>query len=353
MRVLMVDGGDRTPYLSRLVGRLARRGVEMHYAADPRWKDFAALTRDGVACHEIHIRSKLDFRSRFRIRRLLREHRIEVLHAINSRDAYVSLKACGRRRRTRVLVRRGAYPRLSRFDPVARVLYGPRGADRILTVSEDLRRHMIARGVPPERLTTVYSGIWSEEMAPVRRDLRREHGVPEGSLLLGVAGEFRWVKGFDFLLAALARLKERGVPFRLLVAGVGYEPAHGEIEERGLAPHITFLGHLPDVLAFTPNVDCLVVPSRIDALPRVAIEATVLGTPVIATRVGGIPEILDEGRCGVLVDPEDTADLAGALERAAREPAALRALADAALARNRDLFGLDRCVARHLELYGA
>lgn len=349
----MVDGGDRTPYLSRLVGRLARRGVDMHYAADPQWKDFAALSRDGVTCHEIHIRSKLDFRSRFRIRRLLRGHRIEVLHAINSRDAYVSLKACGRGRQARVLVRRGAYPRLSRFDPVDRLLYGPRGADRILTVSDDLRRHMIARGVPAARLTTVYSGIWSEEIAPVARDLRGEHGIVAGVLLLGVAGEFRWVKGFDVLLAALARLKDRDVPFHLLVAGVGYEPTRKEIEERGLTPHITFLGQLPDVLAFTPNLDCLVVPSRIDALPRVAIEATVLGTPVIATRVGGIPEILDEGRAGVLVEPEDPADLARALERAAREPAALRTLADAALARNRELFGLDRCVARHLELYGA
>jgi glycosyltransferase involved in cell wall biosynthesis len=348
VRVLIVDGGDKTPYLSRLVARLARRGVEMHYAADPAWKDFGALARDGVTCHPIEIRSKLDFKARFRIRRLLRDLGIGILHTMTSRDAYVGMRARGLFRRVpRLLVRRGAYPRLSRFDPVDRWLYGRLGADRIITVSEDLRRYMIGKRVPEERVTTVYTGIWSEELVPVARDLRREHGVRPGALLLGLAGNLRWVKGFDYLLAALRILKERRVPFHLLVAGEGYEGVRGQAE--GL--DATFLGYLPDVLSFTPNLDCLVVPSRLDALPRVAIEATVLGTPVVATRVGGIPEILDGGRCGVLVDPEDPADLARALERAAREPASLRALAAAALPRNRELFSLDRCVERHLELY--
>jgi glycosyltransferase involved in cell wall biosynthesis len=212
---------------------------------------------------------------------------------------------------------------------------------------------MVARGVRAAKVTTVYTGIWSGELQPVARDLRGEHGVAPGTLLLGVAGNLRRVKGFDRLLDALALLKGRGVPFRVLVAGGGYEGVLGEVRARGLDGHVTFLGQLPDVLAFTPNVDCLVVPSRIDALPRVAIEATVLGTPVVATRVGGIPEILDEGRGGVLVEPDDAHAFAGALESVARDPGAARALAAHALARNRVLFSLDRCVARHLEIYGA
>jgi glycosyltransferase involved in cell wall biosynthesis len=85
----------------------------------------------------------------------------------------------------------------------------------------------------------------------------------------------------------------------------------------------------------------------------VAIEATVLGTPVVATRVGGIPEILDGGRGGVLVEPDDPSGLAQALERVAADPEGARARAAHALARNRELFSLDRCVARHLEIYGA
>jgi glycosyltransferase involved in cell wall biosynthesis len=350
MRVLIVDGGDRTPYLSRLVARLARRGVEMHYAADPEWKDFGALERDGVSCHPIEIRSKLDFKARFRIRRILKDRGIGILHTMTSRDAYVGMRARGLFGKTpRLIVRRGAYPRLSRFDPVDRWLYGRLGADVIIAVSEDLRRFMISKGVPRERVTTVYTGIWSEEMKPEPRDLRSEHGVKPEAILLGVAGNLRWVKGYDDLLGALRILKERKVPFHLLVAGEGYEGVRGQGE--GL--DITYLGPLPDVLGFTPNLDCLVVPSRLDALPRVAIEATVLGTPVIGTRVGGIPEILDGGRAGVLVEANNPTDLANALEKAAKDPASMRALAAAALERNRELFSLDRCVARHMEIYGA
>ena len=90
------------------------------------------------------------------------------------------------------------------------------------------------------------------------------------------------------------------------------------------------------------------IPSRIDALPRAVIEATVLGTPVIGTAVGGIPEILDGGRGGVLVPSEDPAALAEALTVDRDQ---LAPLAAHALSRNRELFDLDRCVTIHEEIY--
>ena len=90
------------------------------------------------------------------------------------------------------------------------------------------------------------------------------------------------------------------------------------------------------------------IPSRLDALPRAVIEATVLGTPVIGTAVGGIPEILDDGRGGVLVPPEDPAALAEALTT---DRERLAALAAHAIERNRGLFDLDRCVTIHEEIY--
>jgi len=141
-------------------------------------------------------------------------------------------------------------------------------------------------------------------------------------------------------------------PFHVLVAGEGYEKTAKQIASRGLEGSITLLGHLPDVYAFTPNLDCLLLPSKIDALPRAAIEATVLGTPVIATKVGGIPEILDGGAAGHLADPKDPADFAKAIEAAIGDRSGLEALAAAALQRNRELFGVERCAREHVDLYG-
>ena len=350
MRVLILDGGDKTPYLSRLVVRLAGLGVEMHYGGDPSHKDFDALEAAGVRCHELRVRHKLDFSVRRRIRHLLDAHEIQVLQTVTGRDAYVGVRARGRRP-VKVLVRRGAYAKISRFDPADIFVYGRRGADRFLAVSRDLARHMVQRGLAPERVTTVYTGVWSDELKPVPRDLRADHGLGADTFLLGLVGELRPVKGWDYLLDALEMLRIWKAPFHLFVAGRGYAGTRKGLEQRGLADAVTLLGHLPDVCAFTPNLDCLVLPSRIDALPRAAIEATLLGTPVIGTSVGGIPEILDGGAAGQLTDPRDPADLAKAIESGITDRSGLEALAAAALQRNRELFGIERCAKEHVEIY--
>ncbi|MHC4448599.1 MAG: glycosyltransferase, partial [Planctomycetota bacterium] len=98
-------------------------------------------------------------------------------------------------------------------------------------------------------------------------------------------------------------------------------------------------------------LDAFVIPSRLDALPRAVIEATVVGTPVIGTAVGGIPEILDHGRGGVLVPAEDPVALANAMENAAADRVGLRELAAHALERNRVLFDIDRCAEVHEQIY--
>jgi len=349
VRVLMLDGGDRTPYLSRLVAHLARDGLEMHYAADARYKDFGMLEAAGVTCHSIQVRSKLDFRARHRIHRILKRQRIDILHTIAGRDAYVGLRARGRKP-IPVFVRRGAYAPISKFDFTDFVVYGKRGAWRFIVVSTDLVEHMARQGVARERLVNVYTGIWSPELEPQRRDLRAEYGIGPDALLLAHVGNARPVKGFPYLLAALADLKRRGVVFHLLVAGKGYEDEVAAIDRLGLTDAITLLGHV-DVMQITPNVDIMVLPSRIDAAPRAVIEATVVGTPVVGTRVGGVPEILDDGRGGVLVDPGDPSSMAKALADAARDPESMRALAQHALRRNRELFSIEHCAARHRELY--
>ena len=341
MRVLMLDGGDRTPYLSRLVTRLAARGLTMHYAGDPRYKDFGAMEAAGVGCHEMGIRHKLDFDARRRIHALLEEHEIDVLHTITSRDAYTGIKAC-KKLPVSVVVRRGAYAPISRWDPADRVIYGKGGAAVVITVSRDLARSMTEQGIAQERIRQVYTGIWSEELQPVERDLRAEFGVAPDALLLGYVGNDRPVKGFDVLVEAMRLLEQRGASVHLLVAGEGYD------ETAALPANTTLVGFIDPITAFTPNLDAFVIPSRIDALPRAVIEATVLGTPVIGTAVGGIPEILDDGRGGVLVPPENPEALADAL---ATDRERLAPLAAHALERNRELFDLDRCVTVHEEIY--
>jgi len=346
--VLVLDGGDRSPYLARLVARLSALGVAMHYAADAGVKDFAALEAAGVRCVDLPIRHKLDFFARRRLRNFLRERRIDVLHTVTGRDAYQGVRARGRLA-VRVLARRGAYPKISRFDPADLFVYGRRGADLFVAVSHDLERHMVDRGIAPERVRTIYTGIWSEALAAEPRDLRREFGIEAGVPLVGFVGNLRRVKGADLLFAAMTRLDAC-----LFVAGRDERGDAPKLARRfGIEAKVVFAGHQPDFARHLPSLDCLVVPSRIDALPRAAVEATVLGVPVVGFRAGGIPEILDGGRCGWLVEPGDVEALAEAVRQVLSDPEERRRRVEAALARNRELFSIDRCAAAHRAAYEA
>ncbi len=348
----MLDGGDRTPYLSRLVRRLAQSGIEMHYAADARQKDFPALEAGGVRCDHLPIRHKLDLFARARLRRLLRERGIELLHTVTGRDAYQGVRARGRARGLVAVVRRGAYPKISRFDPADRCVYGRRGADRFFAVSRDLERHMIERGIAPARVRAIYTGIWSEELTAAPFDPRGEFGIGGGVFLAGFLGNVRPVKGVDLLLEALARTKRAGAEIHLLLLGEDDRGSAARLAARlDLRDRVTLAGYRPEAWRYLPGLDALVVPSRIDALPRTAIEATVLGVPVLATRVGGIPEILDEGRCGWLVPSADPDAMAEALLAMAKDAADRTRRAAAAKARNRDLFSIERCAREHVAAY--
>ena len=348
----MLDGGDRTPYLARLVLRLAQGGVAMHYAGDARRKDFPALEAAGVPCAHLPIRHKLDFFARARLRRLLRELRIDLLHTVTGRDAYQGVRARGRGRCPAVAARRGAYPKISRFDPADRFVYGRRGADRFFAVSRDLERHMVARGIAPARVRTIYTGVWSDALRAEPWDPRAQFAIPPERFLAGFLGNVRPVKGVDLLLHALAATRGRGAGTHLLLVGEDHRGRTARAVRRlGLGDRVTLPGYREEAWRYLPGLDALVVPSRIDALPRTAIEATVLGVPVLGTRVGGVPEILDDGRCGWLVpsgDPQAMADALLAMEKDAPER---RARAARARERNRDLFSVDRCAEEHAAAY--
>jgi len=179
-------------------------------------------------------------------------------------------------------------------------------------------------GRPPGIVHVVFNGISAAEMTPVEPD-------PEAADIVSV-GEFRHIKGTDVLLDAVAELHRSGRRVTLAVAGDGEEgPAlRDQVARLGLTDSVRFLGHRPARQAFAQG-RILVMPSRADSLPYVAIEAGGAGIPIVASGVGGIPEILDSD--GTVVPPEDPGLLARAIAATLDDPA--RAKAGAARLRDR------------------
>ena len=198
-------------------------------------------------------------------------------------------------------------------------------------------------GAPRGIVRVVPNGISMAEMAPIAPNADAANIV--------CVGEFRHIKGTDVLIEALAQLHSTGRRLRLAIAGDGEEgPAlRGQVARLGLTDSVRFLGHTPAREAFAQG-RLLVVPSRADSLPYVVIEAAGAGIPIIASNVGGIPEIL--GPDAKLVPPENPARLAQAIAAALDDPVGMRFDADRLRQRIGKLFSQDAMVEGVLAGYG-
>lgn len=220
----------------------------------------------------------------------------------------------------------------------ALTVFGP-----VVVPSQAMSRFLRAHGLPASRVHVVPNGI----DLPAAPAARREPAVA-GPLVIGVAANLEYHKGIDVLLEACALA---GRPLRLEVLGDGTWRSRLERLASARRVDARFSGHVDDVEARFGGMDVLAVPSRAENFPVSVLEAMAAGLPVVATRVGGLPELVVDGETGMLVDPDDPAALAEALDSLAADPDRRRALGESGGRRVAALFGADRMAARMLTLY--
>jgi teichuronic acid biosynthesis glycosyltransferase TuaC len=194
-------------------------------------------------------------------------------------------------------------------------------ADAILTVSEELRRRAIELGVPAAKVTTILNGCDFSIFRPGdRAAARRKLGVDPAAELLLYVGWISPTKGIAELTDAMISLAATHPRLRVTLIGEG-GAYRSVVEARaaagGIAERFLFLGLQPSgqVADWLRAADLFCLPSHSEGCPNVIVEAIACGRPVVATNVGGIPELVDES-CGILVPPHDSRALAEALERA-------------------------------------
>jgi glycosyltransferase involved in cell wall biosynthesis len=224
-----------------------------------------------------------------------------------------------------------------------------RGSDAFVAVSEDDRRKMIeVEGVRPKDAVVIANGI-ADPPPPSGADVRAEIGIDAGRPLLVALGRLEPQKGFDMLIDAVTRLPE----VALVIAGEGGERAALEAQARrlGAAGRVFLPGFRTDVPDLLGAADAAVFASRFEGSPLSVIECMATGTAIVATRVGGVPELLDDGVHGLLVPPEDADALAAALERVVAEPELRARLGAAARERQRGEFAIASMLDRVTELY--
>jgi len=209
-------------------------------------------------------------------------------------------------------------------------------ADAVVAVS-DVVRSAFVRACPrlAARAVTIRNGVDLAAFARTRtlRGLARPaFGLEAEDLVVAVVARLDRRKGLDVLVEALRLAVARGAPLRLLVAGDGPERASLDslARARGVASRIHWLGHQSDVRPCLAAADVLASPSRTEGLGVAVIEALAAGVPVLAARVGGLPEVLEGASCGLLLPPDDPAGWAAALVALAADRGTLARMAAAA-----------------------
>ncbi len=238
-----------------------------------------------------------------------------------------------------------------------------RSADAFVAVSEDDRRKMHeVEGIPLDRLRFIPNGIPTPAPPRPGADLRAELGIEPGQPVIGTVATLRPQKALDVLVRATVPLARERPDVRVLIAGgqaggradapdPPREALEGLARELGVAEQVVMLGHRSDVPDVLAALDIAVLSSDFEGSPLSVMEYMEAGKPVVATSVGGVPDLVEEGVTGFLVEPQDPDGLAAAVAKLIEQPERAAEMGAAGRARRRAEFSLEGTTRRIESLY--
>jgi glycosyltransferase involved in cell wall biosynthesis len=285
---------------------------------------------------------------------LLRRERVDVLHS-HKFGSNVWAAVLGRIARVPAVL---AHEHTWSFEgqPMRRFLDREliaRGTDAFIAVSSDDRRKMIeVEGIDPEDVTFVANGIDGLPPGDGAR-VRDELGIPDGAPLIGAVAVLRPQKALDVLIRAVAALRPEFPDLRLLIAGDGPERERLEalVAELDAGAAVTLLGIRSDVPDLLAALDVAALSSDYEGSPLAVMEYMEAALPVVATRVGGVPDLIEEGANGLLVERRDPDALAAALARLLRDREAAAEMGRRGRERRRSEFTIDGTVRTLERMY--
>lgn len=334
----------------------SRFQVEVAYVLP--WKDalVPAVEAEGVRVHCLGRGRYPVVTSIRRLRRLLRDGAFDIVHTHMPQPAVAArLLLGGHRRPALVHTEHNLWERYRWLTRQSNALtYGRNRA--VIAVSEAVARSVTPRWASmPRPVEVVLHGVDHTAFAGgagARSPARARLGIDPDALVVGSVGNFTAKKDQKVLLSAIAHLVPSHPGLRLVLIGSG--PLEKELRahahDLGVGAVVTFTGARQDVPEILPGFDVFALSSRHEGLPIALLEAMASGLPCVATRVGGTPEVVDDGVEGFLVEPGDAALLAGTLGKLLDDPVLRREMGERASRRSRQ-YGLERAVRRTQDIY--
>lgn len=338
-----------------------RRGRELLFDAD-------ALSHRGVRMHVIPMSRSIspieDLPSLRRLVRLFRNERFDVVHTHSAKAGFLGRLAARIAGVPRIIHTPHVWP-FQWAHGLARMVYyrlehfAARWCDRIVCVGPGQRKFGLASGVVgdhEDKLVVIHNGI---DPAPIdaaadRGGVRAELGVMPGHLAVGMVARLAPQKGVGRFLeaAALIARGQRNVRFLLVGSGPLERSVRRRARELGLGPaRLALLGHREDVPRLCSGFDVFALSSLYEGLPYVLLEAMAARRPIVATRVSGVEDVIEDGLTGRLASPGDAAAIADTISELLSDSDARYHLGQAARKRVVEAFPLGRFIDAHARLY--
>ena len=324
-------GGGEQVFVD-LCGAVASRGHEVLAIGTAESDAMDALDRrSDLQCARVRCHGTRDPLCRWAIGRLLRRFEPDVVQTHMGRASALG----------GVAARSSGYPTLAMLHTMIELKYY-RAIDLFVPTTADQEAYLRENGVSADRVERLPHFRSLEPVAVAK-------APPQTGGVVKTLGRFVHKKGFDVLLHAAAHAVEQGVPFRLEIGGDGPErdSLKALAQRLGIGDRVTFCGWIDDVAAFLADADLFVLPSRIEPFGIVILEAMACGVPIVATRVSGPLEILDE-QTALLVPSDDSAAIAEAVVAAFSAAEATKTRAGAALASFKANYAEPAVVERYL-----
>jgi len=361
--VLSLDVGG----LERIVLDLVREGMALGSRVT-----VVCVEREGVLAHDarslgarvVSIGKPPGLRPKTyeRLRAVFRELQSNVVHTHQVTALFYAGRAARRAGVPLVVHTEHGKHYAARFLTRMQGRLAARNARRFFCVSDDLAKEVErCRIVPKDKIFVVRNGIETARFAKSaeRTELRRSLSFPHAAAVIGTVGRLSDVKRQDVLLRGFAQVRKVMPEARLLLVGDG--PMRGSLEalaiELGIGSSVHFAGYQADPQRFLQAMDAFALTSRSEGMPLAVLEAWAAGVPVIASRVGGLPEMIEKGKTGLLFDFPDAGQLAKGLVRILCEPGLAAGLRETARQHVQTRFDsrvmAEQYAAHYRELLGA
>ena len=323
------------PQEGPLVEELQSLQVAIYSLKLPAWRKFKDIGRIPIAVANVV--------------RLIHQNQIDLVHVNDYWWSPIAWLASRFTRRPCVVHIRQP------LKPVRVKQYWLNKADRLIAVSQVIRTVAIEAGVEPDQIMVAYSGIDIPEGFEKNAHIISRLGLDSSQPIIGTVANLLPHKGYEYLIQAFGEVKQTFPHCRLLIVGEGSKGYRSKlmrlIESLGLEQSVTLVGFQRRVFEYISTFDIFVLPSVYEAFGIVLLEAMAMGKAVVASRVGGIPEIVVDGISGLLVPPCDSSALAFALRRLLQDEDARLAMGRAGRERVERYFTRDGMVKVIQDIY--